>query len=179
MLPRGPLMTEHRLIEKMLTIIDKRVSIMQEKNEIDPVFIDSAVDFIRTYADRTHHGKEEDILFRELEKKNISAPDKKIMQDLVDEHQYARKIVREIVDARNNYVHGNVSARTMIIDGLHALISFYPGHIQKEDKIFFPDTEKYFTPAELDKMLDEFWKFDREMIHEKYKNLVEELSAKS
>ncbi len=73
MLPRGPLMTEHRLIEKMLTIIDKRVSIMQEKNEIDPVFIDSAVDFIRTYADRTHHGKEEDILFRELEKKEYLA----------------------------------------------------------------------------------------------------------
>ncbi len=67
----------------------------------------------------------------------------------------------------------------MIIDGLHALISFYPGHLQKGDRCLLPRTEKYFTPAELDKMLDEFWKFDREMIHEKYKNLVEELSAKS
>jgi hemerythrin-like domain-containing protein len=177
MLPRGALMTEHRLIEKMLNVIDKRVSIMREKNEIDPVFIDSAVDFIRTYADRTHHGKEEDILFRDLEKKNISPEDKKIMRDLVGEHEYARKIVGNIVNARKNYAHGNASASTTIIDGLRALISFYPGHIQKEDKNFFPVTEKYFTAAELDQMLDEFLKFDREMIHEKYKNLVKELSA--
>lgn len=150
---------------------------MQEKNEIDPVFIDSAVDFIRTYADRTHHGKEEDILFRDLEKKDMSFQDKKAMQDLVDEHEYARKIVGDIVNARKKYVKGDASARTIIIDGLRALISFYPGHIQKEDKIFFPVTEKYFTATELDQMLDEFWKFDREMIHEKYKKLVKELSS--
>ena len=41
-----------------------------EKNlppvEVDPVFIDTAVDFIRTYADRCHHGKEEDLLFKAL-----------------------------------------------------------------------------------------------------------------
>jgi hemerythrin-like domain-containing protein len=175
MLPRGPLMIEHRLIEKMLNVIDKKVTIMQKTNEIDPVFIDSAVDFIRMYADRTHHGKEEDILFRDLIKKDMSSQDKKAMQDLVGEHGYARKIVGDIVDAKKKYLNGDASARTTIIDGLRALISFYPGHIQKEDKNFFPVTEKYFTAAELDQMLDEFWKFDREMIHEKYKNMVKEL----
>lgn len=169
-------MIEHRLIEKMLTVIDKRVSIMQEKNEIDPVFIDSAADFIRTYADRTHHGKEEDILFRDLGKKEMSSQEVKAMQDLVDEHMYARKIVGDIVDAKRKFLKGDVTAHTVIISGLRTLISFYPGHIQKEDKIFFPVTEKYFTAAELDQMLDEFWKFDREMIHEKYINLVQELS---
>lgn len=149
---------------------------MQGKKEIDPVFIDSAVDFIRTYADRTHHGKEEDILFRELEKKDMSTQDQKAMQDLIEEHGYARKIVGDIVDAKKKYLQGDAAARSTIIDGLRSLISFYPGHIQKEDKIFFPVTEKYFTAAELDQMLNEFWEFDREMIHEKYKNLVQELS---
>lgn len=177
MLPRGPLMIEHRLIEKMLNIIDKKVTIMKMNNEIDPVFIDNTVDFIRTYADRTHHGKEEDILFRDLENKNISPQDKKIMQDLVDDHTYARKVVGDIVAARKQYTQGDDLARTTIIDGLHALISFYPGHIKKEDKEFFPITEKYFNAMELDQMLDEFRKFDRGMIHEKYKNLVKELST--
>lgn len=170
-------MIEHRLIEKMLNIIGKRVSIMQTKNEIDHVFIDSAVDFIKTYADRTHHGKEEDILFRDLEKKAMSPQDKKAMQDLIDEHGYARKIVGDIVVAKKKYLKGDALARNTIIDGLRALILFYPGHIQKEDKNFFPVTEKYFTAAELNQMLDEFMKFDREMIHEKYKNLVKELSV--
>jgi len=45
-------------------------------------------------------------------------------------------------------------------------------HIKKEDAVFFPNTEKYFTADELDRMLEEFWEFDRKMIHEKYRKLV-------
>jgi hemerythrin-like domain-containing protein len=177
MLPRGPLMIEHRLIEKMLAIIDTRTAVMQTTREIDPVFIDSAVDFIRMYADRTHHGKEEDILFRDLEKKEMSPRDTKMMRELLDEHEYARKKVSDLIDAKSRYVKGDASAVNAIIECLRALVSFYPGHIIKEDKTFFPNTEKYFTAAELARMLDEFWEFDRGMIHEKYNGLVKDLSA--
>ena len=48
-------------------------------------------------------------------------------------------------------------------------------HIKKEDKIFFPDSEKYFSEDELEELLNEFLEFDRTMIHEKYKLVVEEL----
>jgi hemerythrin-like domain-containing protein len=61
------------------------------EHSINTVFIDIAVDFIRTYADRTHHSKEEDILFRELAKKQLSPEHKKTMEELVDEHAFARK----------------------------------------------------------------------------------------
>jgi len=61
------------------------------------------------------------------------------------------------------------------ITGLKALAAFYPEHIRKEDKVFFPSTEKYFTTEELDAMLEEFWAFDRSLIHEKYKNVVEQI----
>ena len=77
MKPRGPLMIEHRLIEKMLTVINDQMSVMRKQNRIDPVFIDAAVDFIRIYADRTHHGKEENILFRDLATKKMSMEDGK------------------------------------------------------------------------------------------------------
>ena len=63
---RGPLMIEHRLIERMISIIKDALIQIESTQEVDPVFVDTAVDFIRTYADRTHHGKEEDILFRDL-----------------------------------------------------------------------------------------------------------------
>ena len=56
MKPRGPLMKEHRLIEKMLALANQRVATMSAES-YDPVFIDTVVDFIKTYADRTHHGK--------------------------------------------------------------------------------------------------------------------------
>ena len=63
---RGPLMIEHRLIERMITLIKQKLNQIESTNQVDPLFIDTVVDFIKFYADRTHHGKEEDILFREL-----------------------------------------------------------------------------------------------------------------
>ena len=60
------------------------------------------VDFIRTYADQTHHGKEEDILFRELKKREISPEHDKIMKELIDEHILGRKTTGELVDAKKN-----------------------------------------------------------------------------
>ena len=76
MLPIGPLMIEHRLIEKMIAVIKKEIARMERQGKINPEFIDLAVDFIRMYADRCHHGKEEDILFRDLKQKPLSVEEK-------------------------------------------------------------------------------------------------------
>ena len=80
---RGPLMIEHRLIERMITIIKDATLQIESIHKVDSVFVDTAVDFIRMYADRTHHGKEEDILFRELKKKQLSVEHQKIMDELI------------------------------------------------------------------------------------------------
>jgi hemerythrin-like domain-containing protein len=45
--------------------------------------------------------------------------------------------------------------------------------LEKEDKIFFPAARRYFSEQEDQAMLDEFWEFDRKMIHEKYISVVE------
>ncbi|MBN1151502.1 hemerythrin domain-containing protein [candidate division WOR-3 bacterium] len=176
MKPRGPLMIEHRLIEKMLKLAEKELESIKKNKSVDPLFIDAIVDFIRTYADRTHHGKEEDILFKELENKILDAKDTKGMQELIDEHISARKAVKELVEAKTKFIHGDSSSIETIIDKLTFLTNFYPVHIEKEDKVFFPDTEKYFSDEELDNMLKEFLEFDRKMIHEKYNKLYQLLS---
>ena len=173
MKPRGPLMIEHRLIEKMIAVINDQISVMRRQECVDPVFIDAAVDFIRVYADKTHHGKEEDILFRDLAAKKISAEDKAAMQELIEEHRYARKTVAELVQAKDDCLAGRKEALKTVLDRLTTLTEFYPEHIRREDEIFFPGTEKYFTRDEQDAMLQEFWEFDRKMIHEKYKSVVE------
>ncbi len=178
MKPRGPLMIEHRLIEKMLTLAARELERIKKSRAVDPLFIDTVVDFIRTYADRTHHGKEEDILFRELEKKKLSDTDAKGMRELVEEHVAARKAVQELVDATGRYAGGDSKSIDSIIEKLGYLINFYPVHIEKEDKVFFPETEKYFSNDELDAMLDEFREFDKTMIHEKYAGVHEALLKK-
>ncbi|MGD0341920.1 MAG: hemerythrin domain-containing protein [Bacteroidales bacterium] len=175
---RAPLMIEHRLIERMLSVIKAALSKIESNHEIDPVFVDTAVDFIRVYADRTHHGKEEDILFRELKMKKLSADDQRIMNELIEDHKFARQTTAALVDANNLYRSGHNTALTDIADKLKILIEFYPVHIEKEDKKFFPSSRAYFTEEEDQAMLSEFREFDRKMIHEKYKLLVEKLENK-
>ena len=172
---RGPLMIEHRLIERMLSVIKAALSKVESKHEINPIFVDIAVDFIRMYADRTHHGKEEDILFRELKNKPISVEDQRVMNELINEHMFARQMTAALVAANTRYRNGDGAALDDIVDKLKTLIEFYPRHIEKEDKKFFPSSRTYFTDDEDQAILTEFWEFDRKMIHEKYKSVVEEI----
>jgi hemerythrin-like domain-containing protein len=172
---RGSLMIEHRLIERMLSVIKDVLAKIESKHKVDPVFVDIAVDFIRVYADRTHHGKEEDILFRELNNKPLNAEDRQIMKELIDEHMFGRQTTKALVEANTRYRNGDDKALSEIAAKLKALIEFYPKHIEKEDKVFFPSSRNYFTDEEDQAMLAKFWEFDRKMIHEKYKSVVEGL----
>lgn len=178
MKPIGPMMWEHRLIEKMLRLFDGEIKKIGELKRIDTVFIDTAVDFIRTYADRTHHGKEEDILFRELVKKRLTPEHARIMDELISEHRYSRQVVGKLVAARDRYLKGEDTSQE-VIAYLKELAKFYPAHIEKEDKHFFYPCMDYFTKAEQDQMLAEFYEFDRNMIHEKYQNVVDQITSRT
>jgi hemerythrin-like domain-containing protein len=177
MKPVGPLMWEHRLIEKMLVAMMKHVDKIEKSKKVNPVVIDVAVDFVRMYADRTHHGKEEEILFRDLAKKDLTPELKKIMQELLDEHVWGRKTTGMLVAAKDKYLQqGDKGKLTEIIGLARELGNFYPRHIEKEDKHFFYPCQEYFSKDEQEKMLAEFWEFDRKMIHEKYNKVFEEYS---
>ena len=176
MKPRGQLMIEHRLIEKLLAEARKQVERM-DSGHFDPILIDTIVDFIVTYADRTHHGKEEDILFRGLSSKTLAGEERAQMDDLIEEHRQARARVSQIAELNEKFKAGDRGVVPEIKAVILWLADFYPGHIRKEDKEFFPRTEKRFTDKELSAMLEEFWTFDRGMIHEKYRNILDALSG--
>ncbi len=173
MMPIGPLMIEHRLIEKMIAVIKKNLKAIEEHSDIAPGFIETTVDFIRTYADRCHHGKEEDILFRELKKKNVSPQHERIMEELVEEHVWGRNTTKALLEAYIRFQHGNTESLSHVISQLKALVDFYPVHIEKEDRHFFRPVMEYFTQEERDAMLAEGFEFDRKLIHEKYRDVVD------
>ena len=153
---RGPLMIEHRLIERMISVIKDVLAKIESTQKVDPVFVDIAVDFIRVYADQTHHGKEEDILFRELKNKRLSDEDRRVMNELIEEHVFGRQTTKALVVANTRYRDGDETALADIADKLQTLIEFYPKHIEKEDKVFFPSSRNYFTDTEDQAILAEF-----------------------
>lgn len=169
---RGPLMMEHRLIEGMISVIQRRLERAERTQAIDPLFVDAAVDFIRVYADRTHHGKEEDILFTTLARKSLSEEHRQMMNELIDEHVFGRETTKALVEANSRYRKRDIGALAEVTDRLRTLVGFYPKHIRKEDAVFFPAALNYVTEQEDQAILTEFWEFDRKMIHEKYQAVV-------
>jgi hemerythrin-like domain-containing protein len=166
-------MWEHRIIEKMIEVLKNQIDTITKEGRVNVVLIDQAVDFFKTYADRTHHGKEEDILFRDLGKKALSAEHKMIVDELIEDHKVARKLVGDLLVAKERYFNGVSGAAVEVAGYLSRLVEFYPVHIEKEDKRFFFPCLSYFSEEEQKKMIEEFYEFDRNMIHEKYIKVVE------
>lgn len=175
---RGALMIEHRLIERMLSAMQSALAELGSSQRVDREFVDVAVDFMRTYADRTHHGKEEDILFRELSTRELSADDRRAMDELIADHAFGRQTTDDLARANEQYRSGDESALTTIHSQLRTLCDFYPRHIEKEDELFFPAARAYFSEEEDQTLLARFWAFDRTMIHEKYTLVVEALEKR-
>lgn len=168
-------MREHRVIERMLVVLGRELDSISQQGRVDPAFIDTATDFIRTYADRCHHGKEEDILFRRLVEKHLDPQLAEATADLIKDHVYGRTLTHQLVDANHRYAAGDATALVEITTAAQALVEFYPVHIEKEDRHFFKPCLKYFTEAEQAQMLQDFDEFDRALIHKKYEGVVEEL----
>jgi len=173
LLPIGLLMKEHRLIEQLVSGAQVELSRERTQQTVNFVFLETAIDFFRTYADRCHHGKEENILFRELEKKQIPTDLSKTMHELIDEHIHARKLVGELANAKAEFASGKEDSLQTIVASLQKLVEFYPSHIEKEDKAFFYPAMSVFTAEEQQRMMQEFWEFDRQLIHEKYEATVQ------
>jgi len=177
--PIGPLMREHRVIERLIAVLRAELDSAVDLREVDPRTIDAASDFIRNYADRCHHGKEEDILFVRLAEKELDSQLSEAMDDLIQDHVHGRELTRTLVDANARYASGDREALGDIESALRGLTALYPVHIEKEDKRFFKPCMEYFDDDERARMLADFEEFDRSLVHEKYRKLVEELETRA
>jgi len=168
-------MIEHRLIERVIQVMKSQVERMETEKKVDVVLLEGLIDFIQGYADRCHHGKEENILFRDINKKALSPELKKIMEELIEEHKLGRKATAALEDALQRLRNDDSGALSLTTAGLKFLVEFYPRHIEKEDKHFFLPIMGYFSKEEKDAMLKEGYELDSKLLHEEYEKRVREL----
>jgi hemerythrin-like domain-containing protein len=177
-LPVERLTSEHRLIEQMVSLLQKETESIVATGKVSPEFIGAAVDFFRTYADRYHHGKEEGILFKELSNKRLSSTDHNMILELVNEHALARRTVRALERLKEEYVTGVKETPKDVLELLDALVNLYPEHIRKEDTQFFLPSMNYFTQEEQEDMLDRFLEFDKDFTNKRYEKTIEALKER-
>lgn len=106
MVPIVPLKTEHRLIDRMIKLARDETPKIATKDELNPAFIETWGDLLHTYADETHHGKEEDDVFFPASMAYFTDSEQKAMLEEMYEaerqmiHREYQSIVQRLRDQR-------------------------------------------------------------------------------
>lgn len=133
--PTGMLREEHQLILKVLDVLQKVLE-KGDSADWDIESMEDCVAFFRLFADACHHGKEEDLLFPELEARGMSREQGPIAVMLF-EHQQGRALVGQMADALPGARDGEAEPLARFETAARAYIQLLRGHIHKEDNVLF------------------------------------------
>ena len=142
--PMAELVREHVLIKRWLALIPDVVAHIDLNAEADRQLIRDGVDFIRSYADRFHHAKEEDILFKHFDE------GQEIIRVMLADHTAGRNHVQGMLAAVDTRDTAKLAEHLL---GYRELLS---EHIKKEDEILYPWMDRQLSPAHLDELAQEF-----------------------
>src|SRR4030065_1223207 len=106
-------MTEHRAIERVVGVVEAAAGRRDEGEAGRPGLFRDVVDFVRNFADRCHHGKEEEHLFPRMEAAGVPRAGGPLAVMLF-EHDEGRDYVAAIADAIDAYESGDSSAASQI-----------------------------------------------------------------
>src|SRR3990167_2038826 len=143
---------EHRVIEKVLAAVEKLAG---HPGPIPLEPWEKAIDFIRNFADKCHHLKEEGLLFPTLEEHGIPREGGPVGMMLF-EHEEGRGYVKAMVTALSHAKQDPQAARTELFQNAGAYLRLLREHIAKEDQILFDMADSALTPEEQKKLLKEF-----------------------
>ena len=158
--PTERLEWEHHCIQKVVGAMAPLAETLEKGGSVDAETLHGIVQFMRTFADKCHHGKEEKHLFTSLEKKGVPVSGCPL-GILLLEHQKGRTLVTKLSELTESYAEGNTSARPEIAKCLHELMHLYPGHIWKEEYLLFPMSNKIVPPEEQKVMSNDFEEVDK------------------
>ncbi|MDP3902102.1 MAG: hemerythrin domain-containing protein [bacterium] len=158
--PTEILTSEHKNILKVTDAMLAKCGELESGAEIDKDFFVKAIDFIKNYADRFHHAKEEDVLFREMR----AAQDKlhcSPMDQMLFEHEEGRKFVKDLEDALVK------EDRKDIEENARGYANLLQDHIFKEDNILYPMADEALGEDIQTKMAEEFAQVEELEFNEK------------
>lgn len=173
---------EHENIRRMLKVsrnLCYRV-LTNESYDIDD--ISKVIDFVRIYADKHHHGKEEDILFETMSKELERLANSGAITGMYIEHDNGRLYMANLEKGLNELKAGNDEARLDVIANLICYADLLDRHIEKENTAMYKfaetqlsDESKKYVEEEALAIEDQATK---DGVQDKYVNLLEELEGK-
>jgi hemerythrin-like domain-containing protein len=175
--PTQLLSAEHRVIERVLSVVDKLTAVPVKESLDD---WKKALDFIRFFADKCHHLKEEKVLFPALEEHGIPSEGGPVGMMLI-EHEEGRGYVKSMVAAVERLEANESDAGESLVTNAKAYMRLLREHIQKEDDILFRMADDVIPGPIQSQLLKAFEEHEVEEmgsdVHEKYLRIAAELEA--
>ncbi len=126
---------DHKQILKVADALSRECQAINSGKAINKKFFENAIDFVRNYADKFHHAKEEEILFKEFTKNEECMHCNPVPQ-MLHEHDLGREYIKNLEQqVQKNNIQGVISNAL----GYAELIR---DHIFKEDNILYPMTNE-------------------------------------
>ncbi len=142
--PMKKLVDEHVLIKRWVALIPEVLNNLDVDSEEGRQILLDGVDFIRSYADKYHHAKEEEILFKYFDE------DLDILKVMHEDHERGRSHVRAILEALER------KDKAAIAEHLNAYRELLKEHIKKEDEILYPWMDRNLSDTQIGELFSEF-----------------------
>lgn len=172
------LVDEHDYILKMIEIA-QRILQTDDYTTVDINHVDKIVDFIKNFADKYHHLKEEDILFVEMQKFGMPRDGGPIGM-MLHEHNLGRDYIKHVEVGLKLFKQGDIGAFAQIQENLLNYGELLTQHIGKENNILYPMAERILPDNVDNDMTNQFELINvnapQNEYHDKYIKMVDELS---
>lgn len=171
------LINEHEGILFGLKILEKMLDNLKAQQPVPQKDLQNMVMFLKLFADKCHHGKEEGLMFPAMEQAGIPKDQGPIGQMLA-EHELGRTYIRGMDAASSGATLDVASFSTNARD----YIALLRNHIEKENRVLFPLGDRLLPRETQAELLNEFEEFEERVMgagtHEKLHEMLHEFEGK-
>jgi hemerythrin-like domain-containing protein len=174
------LMAEHEVILSVLDCVERLADQADHRGTLDVASAAEALDFLSGFADRCHHGKEEDQLFPALVSRGLPrnvGP----LAVMLSEHELGRAEVAGMRTAVADVQRSLAGSVQRFGEHARAYVELLRQHIDKENGVLFPMADGMLTEAEHAELEQAFERMERDpghADHERYLELARTLCAR-
>lgn len=172
---------EHKNIKRGLAVIRKMCISIIETGEVAEDDFYEMIDFIRNYADKHHHNKEESILFKRMEEvigDMVKAP----LSGMLVEHDLGRLFTTNLEEALKRVKEGDKDSRVDVIANAVGYTDLLNRHIEKEDKAIYSFARRALSPEILEEVNSEAGEVEKigegKNTQGNYMRMLDELESK-
>jgi hemerythrin-like domain-containing protein len=150
---------EHEVILRGLDVLERLAERLAAGPPVDDTTLGELVELLQTFADRCHHGKEEDHLFPAIRAKGLGDT----LAVFLEEHEEGRGYLRTLASRGATGGERAAAARRYV--------GMLRDHIQRENEVLFPLADGLLAPEEHEALVRAYEDVERRVagpgIHER------------